>query len=282
MEKPLKKIIAKAPSSPGVYKYFSEDEELLYVGKAKNLKKRLQSYIRPGPKLGIKNQKMIEAAHSVEWIETNSEVEALILEDNLIKENSPKYNVLLKDSKTFQYIKVTIQKDYPELLTVRRITKDGAKYFGPKTSGSDVIRIVESAKKIFKLCSQKNITLDKTLTPLKGAKVGVKVGSNQAKRPCLDYHIKRCTGPCAGIVTPEEYGKQIESVLRFLEGDLSIAIKYLKEQMRQLVRFYEKSLINQAARDFKGIWVNKSEGEQDKIKGLVRELIHQLKNQQVG
>ncbi len=236
MKKILNDIIAKAPSTPGVYKYLSQEGDLLYVGKAKNLKKRLQSYIRPSAKLGVKNQKMIEAAHSVEWVETNSEVEALILEDNLIKENTPKYNVLLKDSKTFQYIKVTLQKDYPELLTVRKIIKDGAKYFGPKTNGSDVIRIIESAKKIFKLCSQKNISLAKEGTPLKGAKVAVKVGGQLAKRPCLDYHIRRCSGPCAGVVTPEEYGEQIQSVLRFLEGDLNIAISYLKEQMMSFAK----------------------------------------------
>ena len=157
MNQSLKSIIAKAPHLPGIYKFFSGEGDLIYVGKAKDLRKRLQSYVRPSAKHGIKNQKMLEAAESVEWVETNSDMEALILEDNLIKENQPKYNVLLKDSKTFQYIKVTIQKEYPELLTVRRIERDGAKYFGPKTSGMDVQRIVESARRILN-CVVKRIS----------------------------------------------------------------------------------------------------------------------------
>lgn len=228
----LKSIIAKAPHTPGIYKYFDEAGQLIYVGKAKDLRKRLQSYIRNSANHGVKNQKLMEAAASVEWIETNSDIEALILEDNLIKENQPKYNVLLKDSKTFQYIKVTVQKPYPELLTVRRIEKDGAKYFGPKTSGLDVQHLIESAKRIFKLCSLKDITVDPNGTPLEGAKVAVKVGGTTAKRPCLDYFIKRCTGPCAGMVTPEEYQFQIEGLLRFLSGDYKPAIEMLRQQMQ--------------------------------------------------
>ncbi|MBU0728069.1 excinuclease ABC subunit UvrC [Patescibacteria group bacterium] len=232
MSKKLSTIIAKAPATPGIYKFLDEDKNVIYVGKAKNLKKRLQSYVRPSAKHGIKTEKMLESANSVEWNETNSELEALILEDNVIKTLSPKYNILLKDSKTFQYIKVTVQKEYPEVLTVRRLEKDGAKYFGPKTSGTDVQRLMESVKKIFKLCSVKNITVDSKSTPLKGAKVAVKVGGTVAKRPCLDYHIKRCTGPCAGIVTPEEYKEQINEAIEFLGGNYKPAIEALKKQMR--------------------------------------------------
>lgn len=232
----LAKIIDKAPNRPGIYKYFDAVGELIYVGKAKDLKKRLQSYIRKSANHGVKNQKLMEAAKSVEWIETNSDIEALILEDNLIKENQPKYNVLLKDSKTFQYIKVTVQKEYPELLTVRRIEKDGAKYFGPKTSGSDVMHLIESAKRIFKLCSVRNITINPGGEMIAGAKVAVKIGGAPAKRPCLDFHIKRCTGPCAGMVTPEEYGEQIEAVLRFLSGNFKPAIEALKKQMQEFAR----------------------------------------------
>lgn len=205
---------------------------VLYVGKAKDLRKRLQSYVRPSAKHSAKTKSMLDIAHSVEWVETNSEVEALILEDNLIKELQPKYNVLFKDDKTFQYIKVTLEQDYPEVLTVRKIEKDGARYFGPKTNGSDVMRIMESAKRIFKLCSQRNISVDPNGTPLIGAKIAVKVGGTVAKRPCLDYHIRRCSGPCAGIVTPEEYGQQIQAVLRFLSGDFKPAIESLKKQMQ--------------------------------------------------
>ncbi len=229
----LAKLTQKAPSGPGVYRFLDEAGKPIYVGKAKSLKHRLQSYVRASAKHGIKTIKMLEGARSVEWTETNSEVEALILEDNLIKALSPKYNVLLKDDKTFQYIKVTVQNDYPEILTVRKITKDGAKYFGPKTSGSDVLQLVESAKRIFRLCSQHGISVDPGSAPLIGAKVAVKVGGVAAKRPCLDYHIRRCTGPCAGVVTPQEYRQQIDQALRFLSGDYGPAIEALKAQMAE-------------------------------------------------
>ncbi|MBN2306377.1 excinuclease ABC subunit UvrC [Candidatus Peregrinibacteria bacterium] len=231
MNPKLKKLVEKAPQGPGIYKFLDKKEVILYVGKAKSLRKRLQSYVRPSAKHGVKTKNMLETAESVEWVETNSELEALILEDNLIKEFQPKYNILLKDDKNFQYIKVTVQKDYPEVVTVRRIEKDGAKYFGPKTSGTDVQRIMESVKRIFKLCSQRNITIDPRGTPVLGAKVAVKVGGVSNKRPCLDFHIKRCSGPCVGMVTPEEYGKQIQAALRFLSGDFKPAIESLKKQM---------------------------------------------------
>ncbi len=232
MNPKLKKLVAKSPQGPGIYKFLDKKEVVLYVGKAKNLRKRLQSYVRPSAKHAVKTKSMLEGAESVEWVETNSELEALILEDNLIKELQPKYNILFKDDKTFQYIKVTVQRDYPELLTVRKVEKDGAKYFGPKTNGTDVQRIMESAKRIFKLCSQRNITLDPKGTKAEGAKVAVKVGGVTSKRPCLDYHIKRCTGPCVGMVTPEEYGEQIHAALRFLSGDFKPALESLKKQMQ--------------------------------------------------
>ena len=231
MKKELSKLIAKAPQGPGVYKFLDKQKKIIYVGKAKSLRKRLQSYVRPSAKLGVKTEKMLEAAEGVEWTETNSEVEALILEDNLVKNLQPKYNILLKDDKNFQYIKVTVQKDYPEVLSVRRIEKDGAKYFGPKTNGTDAQRLLESVKRIFKLCSVRNITLDLKGTPLPGAKVAVRVGGVAAKRPCLDYHIKRCVGPCAGLVTPQEYHEQIDRAVEFLSGKYEVAIGSLKKQM---------------------------------------------------
>lgn len=233
MNPKLPKLVAKSPLGPGVYKYLDEKGTVIYVGKAKSLRKRLQSYVRPSAKHAVKTKSMLEAAETVEWMETNSELEALILEDNLIKELQPKYNVLFKDDKTFQYIKVTVQNDYPEVITVRRIEKDGAKYFGPKTSGLDVQRIMESVKRIFRLCSQRHITLDPKGTPVPGAKVAVKVGGVTNKRPCLDYHIKRCSGPCIGMVTPEEYGGQIQAAIRFLSGDFKPAIESLKKQMQE-------------------------------------------------
>ncbi len=233
MKKELSKLIAKAPQGPGVYKFLDKEKKIIYVGKAKSLRKRLQSYVRPSAQHGVKTEKMLETAEGVEWTETNSEVEALILEDNLVKNLQPKYNILLKDDKNFQYIKVTVQKDYPEVLSVRRIEKDGARYFGPKTNGTDAQWLLESVKRIFKLCSVRNITLDPKGTSLPGAKVAVRVGGVAAKRPCLDYHIKRCVGPCAGLVTPEEYHEQIDRAVEFLSGKYEVAIGSLKKQMAE-------------------------------------------------
>lgn len=228
------------PGSPGVYRFLDEKKEPLYIGKAKNLKKRVQTYFRKSAKHSPRIEKMLDKVDQIEWTETNNEIEALVLEDNLVKELQPKYNILLRDDKNFQYIKVTVDEDYPQIYTVRRITKDhakgragGSKYFGPKTSGSDVKKLLESAKRIFKLCSVRNIKLDPKGTPLKNAKVAVKVGGTAAKRPCLDYYIKRCVGPCAGMVTPEEYREHINQAIQFLEGDFKPALQMLKEQMME-------------------------------------------------
>jgi len=231
MVKRFEKILAKIPNTPGVYKFLNDKKEPIYIGKAKGLKTRVTSYFRESAKHGIRTSKMLEHVDEISWIETNSEIEALILEDNLVKELQPKYNVLLRDDKNFQYIKITINDDYPEIYTVRRIAKDGAKYFGPKTSGSDVKRILETVKRVFMLCSVKNIKLDPKGTPLKGAKVAVKIGGTPAKRPCLDFHIKRCVGPCAGMVTPDEYRQLINKAIEFLDGDYKPAIEMLKKQM---------------------------------------------------
>ena len=243
MKKSLTKIITKIPSSPGVYKFLNEDKEPIYIGKAKNLKKRVQTYFRKSakrrsdsPRTSLHSpriEKMLENVADLNWTETNSEIEALILEDNLIKEFQPKYNILLRDDKNFQYIKVTVNQDFPEVYTVRRILKDGAKYFGPKTSGSDVKKLIETVKRVFKLCSVRNINLDPKGTPLKGAKVAVKIGNTAAKRPCLDYHIKRCAGPCAGMITPEDYRKLIDQAIEFLNGNYKPAVEMLKKQMRE-------------------------------------------------
>jgi excinuclease ABC subunit C len=233
MQEKLKKILDKIPHSSGVYKFLNDKQEVLYIGKAKDLRKRVANYFRNADDRGTRIQKMVEQADDISFLVTNSDIEALILEDNLIKESMPKYNVLLRDDKTFQYIKVTVKDDYPEVYTVRRIVKDGARYFGPKTSGSDVMRIMESVKRIFRLCPLKHITLDPKGVPLKDAKVAVKVGGTSAKRPCLDYHINRCIGPCAGMVTPEEYHKVINQVVEFLEGNHQPAIAVLKGQMME-------------------------------------------------
>ena len=243
--KTFAKIIAKIPNAPGVYQFLNDKKEPLYIGKAKNLKKRVQTYFRPSAKHGILISKMLENVANINWIETNSEVEALVLEDNLVKELQPRYNIKLRDDKNFQYFKISVDQDYPEIYTVRRITKDNAKYFGPKTSGSDVKRLMDTVKRVFKLCSVRNIKLDPKGKLLKGAKVAVKVGGSPAKRPCLDYHIKRCAGPCAGMVTPKEYRVFIDQAIEFLEGNYKPAIEMLKKQMRE---FANKKKFERAAK----------------------------------
>src|SRR3989338_25623 len=144
---PLKSRVAKMPLKPGIYQFKNKSGEIMYIGKAKELRKRVQSYFSKTSQLSPRTQKMLESSVEIDWIETNSELEALILEDNLVKEHQPKYNILLRDDKNYQYIRITVQEDFPRIDTVRRIENDGAKYFGPKTSGLDVKNTIDFIKK---------------------------------------------------------------------------------------------------------------------------------------
>lgn len=212
----LQQKLSLLPTNPGVYLMKNDAGEIIYVGKAVNLRNRVRSYFQKSAAHPIKVQVMVEHIHDFEYIVTDSEVEALILENNLIKKYSPRYNVRLKDDKTYPYIKVTVQEDFPRVLMVRRRLDDGARYFGPYTDVTVV---------------KKTLSFLRTLFPLRTC--SKKITEGQQDRPCLNYHIGRCLAPCAGLVSKDKYGEMIGEVMMFLEGRIDRLIPDLTEKMRQ-------------------------------------------------
>lgn len=211
VEEELKKL----PKKPGVYIMRDDKDVILYVGKAVNLHNRVRSYFRENIGRGPAIDQMVQQIARFEYIVTDSELEALVLENNLIKENSPKYNTLLKDDKTYPYIKVTVGEEYPRILFSRQMKKDKAKYFGPYTSAAAVKDTIELLNKLFQL---------RTCNRVLPRDVG-------KDRPCLNYHIKQCLAPCQGFVTAEEYRTQVAGALDFLNGNYAPIQKSLEEQM---------------------------------------------------
>jgi len=208
--------LKKLPKEPGVYIMRDDKDVILYVGKAVNLHNRVRSYFRENIGRGPMIDKMVSLIARFEYIVTDSELEALVLENNLIKENSPKYNTLLKDDKTYPYIKVTVGEDYPRILFSRTMKKDRSKYFGPYTSAAAVKDTIELLNKLYQLrtCSR-SLPRD--------------IG---AERPCLNYHIKQCLAPCQGYVGREEYQEQVSRALEFLNGNYNLILKELEGKMR--------------------------------------------------
>lgn len=211
----IEEELKKLPASPGVYLMHDESDEIIYVGKAISLKNRVRQYFQSSRNKTAKIQKMVENISYFEYIVTDSELEALILECNLIKKHSPKYNTMLKDDKTYPYIKVTVEEDYPRVMLSRNIKKDKNKYFGPYTSVNSVKDTIELLRKIYKVrtCSK---VLPKDIG--KG-------------RPCLNYHIKQCEAPCMGKISREDYRNNIDGVLNFLNGKYNEVIKMLEDKM---------------------------------------------------
>ncbi|MBR4708272.1 MAG: excinuclease ABC subunit UvrC [Pseudobutyrivibrio sp.] len=207
--------LSKLPDQPGVYLMHGSNDEIIYVGKALSLKNRVRQYFQPSHDEGLKKKQMVANIDYFEFIVTDSELEALILECNLIKEYRPKYNTMLRDDKTYPYIEVTITEMFPRVLFSRRLKKNGSKFFGPFTSAGAVHDTIELVQKLYKIrtCSQK---------------LPENFGKN---RPCLNYHIGQCLGPCQGNVTPEEYRKNVDKVIEFLNGDYADTIKDLKDKM---------------------------------------------------
>ena len=219
----LKEELKKLPDSPGVYLMHAKDDEIIYVGKAINLKRRVSSYFRKINNRSPKIEKMITLIHYFEYIVTDSELEALVLENNLIKEHRPKYNTMLKDDKSYPFMKVTVQEDFPRVLFARQMRRDGAKYFGPYTSAGAVKDTIELVKKLYGI---------RTCNKLLPKEIG-------KGRPCLYYQMKQCGGPCQGYISKEEYGRKIERLLAFLNGDYKKVLSELEEKMKKKAAEYE-------------------------------------------
>ena len=211
----IEEELKKLPGKPGVYIMHGEKDEIIYVGKAVSLKNRVRQYFQSSRNKGAKIEQMVTHITRFEYIVTDSELEALVLECNLIKEHRPKYNTMLKDDKTYPFIKVTVNESYPRVLFSRTMKKDKAKYFGPYTSSTAVKDVIELVRRIYMVRSC-NRTLPRDC------------GRN---RPCLYYHMKQCTAPCQGNVSEEEYKKNIAQVLHFLNGNFQETIDQLKEKM---------------------------------------------------
>lgn len=214
----IQEHLKQLPAEPGVYLMKDKFDNIIYVGKAKILKNRVRQYFQSSKNHSSKVKSMVKNIDKFEYIITDSELEALILECNLIKKYKPKYNVLLRDDKTYPYIKVTTNEDFPRILKVRKVMKDKAKYFGPYTNTTAV-----------------NDTLDiiKNTYPIRTCNVDIDRAIKINMRPCLNLHIKRCIGPCTGNISKEEYNKMIEEILLFLSGKEEKLIDILKEKMNK-------------------------------------------------
>lgn len=207
--------LKKLPGKPGVYIMHGENDEIIYVGKAVSLKNRVRQYFQSSRNKGAKIEQMVTHITRFEYIVTDSELEALVLECNLIKEHRPKYNTMLKDDKTYPFIKVTVNEPYPRVLFSRTMKKDKAKYFGPYTSSTAVKDVIELVRKIYMVRS-----CNRSLPRDCGK-----------ERPCLYYHMKQCTAPCQGNVSEEAYKQNIGQVLHFLNGNFQETIDQLTEKM---------------------------------------------------
>ena len=213
----IQEELRKLPDQPGVYIMHDKTDAIIYIGKAVSLRKRVRQYFQPSHDEGIKKKQMVEHIARFEYIITDSELEALVLECNLIKEHTPKYNTMLRDDKTYPYIRVTMGEDFPRVLFSRQLKKDKSRYFGPYTSAGAVKDTIELINKIYQLrtCNRK-LPRD--------------IG---AERACLNYHIHRCSAPCQGYINKEEYGERVSQVLEFLNGNYTPVIKMLETKMAE-------------------------------------------------
>ena len=209
----LQGILANLPDKPGCYIMRDKKDRIIYVGKAINLRNRVRSYFHAQPDWDVKTRQMVEQIADIEWITVGSELEALILEMNLIKLNRPQFNIRLKDDKYYPYIKVRWSDSFPKLVVTRQLVKDGSRYFGPYTSVWAVHQTLDAIRRIFPY-----LTCDREIT-------------GQDARPCLFYDIKLCTGPCIGAITEVEYRQMIDDLCNFLEGRSEGVIQRLKTEM---------------------------------------------------
>ena len=219
----IEEELKKLPGQPGVYIMHDAKDAIIYVGKAISLKNRVRQYFQSSRDKTAKIKQMVSKIARFEYIVTDSELEALVLENNLIKENSPKYNTLLKDDKTYPYIKVTVGEDYPRILFSRTMKKDKSRYFGPYTSAAAVKDTIELLNKLYQL---------RTCNRVLPRDIGI-------ERPCLNYHIRQCLAPCQGYVSKEEYRQQVAGALEFLNGNYSPILKDLEEKMKKAAEAME-------------------------------------------
>ena len=242
----IEEELKKLPKEPGVYIMRDDKDVILYVGKAVNLHNRVRSYFRDNIGRGPMIDKMVSLIARFEYIVTDSELEALVLENNLIKEHSPKYNTLLKDDKTYPYIKVTLGEAYPRILFSRMMKKDKSKYFGPYTSAAAVKDTIELLNKLYHLR-----TCNRSLPRDIGQ-----------ERPCLNYHIKQCDAPCQAYVSQEQYRDQVSRALEFLNGNYGRILNELEAKMRA------------AAEELDGLVrsVNRDLAEQDELQAQMEEI----------
>lgn len=213
----IQEELKKLPAKPGVYIMHDEKDAIIYVGKAISLKNRVRQYFQSSRNKGPKIEQMVTRIRRFEYIVTDSELEALVLECNLIKEHRPKYNTMLKDDKTYPYIKVTVGEDFPRILFSRTMKKDKSRYFGPYTSAGAVKDTIELMNKLFHLrVCNRNLPRDTGL-----------------ERPCLNYHIKQCDAPCQGYISKEDYRAQVDQALEFLNGNYKPILQMLEKQMME-------------------------------------------------
>lgn len=213
----IQEELKKLPGKPGVYIMHDEKDNIIYVGKAISLKNRVRQYFQSSRNKGAKIEQMVTHIRRFEYIVTDSELEALVLECNLIKEYRPKYNTMLMDDKAYPFIKVTVEEPFPRVMLARKMVKDKSKYFGPYTSAGAVKDTIELIRKLYQIRSCNR-------------KLPRDIGK---ERPCLNYHIHQCKAPCQGYISQEEYRESVNEVIRFLNGNYDIILKELEERMEE-------------------------------------------------
>lgn len=213
----IEEELKKLPDQPGVYIMHDEYDTIIYIGKAISLRKRVHQYFQASHNEGLRKAQMVKQIERFEYIITDSELEALVLENNLIKEHCPKYNTMLRDDKTYPYIKVTLGEEFPRVLFSRLMRKDRSKYFGPYTSAGSVKDTIELMNKLYGL---------RTCTRSLPKDIG-------KERPCLNYHIKQCAAPCQGYISKEDYSARVAQAMKFLNGEYQPIIKNLEEKMNK-------------------------------------------------
>ncbi len=252
----IQEELKKLPGKPGVYLMHDEKDEIIYVGKAISLKNRVRQYFQSSRNKGPKIEQMVTKIARFEYIITDSELEALVLECNLIKEHRPKYNTMLMDDKTYPYIKVTVKEAYPRVLFSRLMRKDKSKYYGPYTSAGAVKDTIELIRKIYKLRTcNRNLPKD--------------IGK---ERPCLNYHIKQCDAPCQGYISEEAYAEKVKKAMEFLNGNFEPVLKDLEEKMAEASENLEfeqaieyRELINSVKQIAQKQKISNSDGEDKDI-----------------